>query len=133
MKRYTVGIWPVLLCLVVSSCTSYRVAVLPGSLSYVNHSGDARIVGSGANVRILLHSGEIVKGEVVRATTDELVLGRAGNYGVEEDVYPASDIQKIELEVVTPGGQAAVIVFVSVSALLIYGLATMPESGFGGN
>ena len=88
MKRYSVVLWLVLLCLIVSSCTSYRVAGLPGSMTNMNHSGDARIVGSGANVRILLHSGETVKGAVTQATNGKLVLGHAGNYGVEEVSIP---------------------------------------------
>ncbi len=124
VKRYTMTIWALLLCLVVSSCASYRVAVLPGPRATVNHSDDVRIVGSGAKVRIHLHSGEIVEGKVIRATSEELVLGHASNYGVEEDVYPASIIQKIELGVITPGGQAAMVFFMSVAALVVYGLFT---------
>ena len=59
------------------------------------------VVYVGATVRVVLHSGETFSGKVSRVTPDELVLGRPGNFGLEEHVIARADIAVLEVEKAT--------------------------------
>ena len=108
--------------MILAGCTTYRHAVLPGQEPHPTDDGKAHVVGPRADVRITLDSGESVKGEVLRCSNEEIVLGRPGNFGIEEEVYSASSISEIEVVTLTPGGGASIAAFVAFSALLFYGL-----------
>jgi hypothetical protein len=121
------------LCLSTSSCSSYKLARLPAADNELPAPGD-RIVGPSANVRVTLHDGRVVRGDVVRASSTELVLGRAGNYGINEDVYPSGAIAKIEVESLTEGGQVSTIALLVVTGAVVVAVASLSASGgFGSN
>ena len=94
----------------------------------------SRIVGERANVRVVLRDGRVVKGDVVRVSSEELVLGRPGNYGTKEEIFPASAIESIEVESLSQGGQAATVALVALVGVVVIGVASLSASGgFGGS
>jgi hypothetical protein len=48
-------------------------------------------------VRIHLHSGEVIEGEVMKVSSREVLTGRPGNYGYQESVCAVDDIATIEV------------------------------------
>ena len=50
----------------------------------------------GNEVRLVLTDGRALDGEVVSVDADEIVLARAGNYGLTETVAARQDVARIE-------------------------------------
>jgi hypothetical protein len=60
-------------------------------------SGEATVVEAGQKARVVLSSGKSAEGVVLRASSDELVLGQPGNYGQKEIVFRSDEIVSIEV------------------------------------
>jgi hypothetical protein len=88
-------------------CSTTRQAHLPGDLPPDREdAAGLRVVAKGQAVTVWLKSGEKVNGEVLEADPHRLVLGRPGNYGYREDIYPAAEIARIEASYATGFGNA---------------------------
>ncbi|MDX2474934.1 MAG: hypothetical protein QNL91_14665 [Candidatus Krumholzibacteria bacterium] len=83
----------------VTGCSGYRAAVVPGFSDPTLPAGpDSPVVEVGMDVRVLLRSGVVHKGEVLGLDGKTLVLGKVGNYGFEETEILFVDINKVEVE-----------------------------------
>ena len=105
-----------MLCLLFSmnaGCATYRPLELSNRAASESASGDLEAgspgegaalsgavakdrISRGAELRITLHGGEVVKGAVVRVTEQAIVFGKVGNYGFEETAVEFADIDRIE-------------------------------------
>ena len=115
-------------CIVLSSCSTYRVVGLPpvDEPAPVTH---VKVVKPNTPVRVTLRDGRVVKGDVLRASATELVLGVPANYGTREDVYPAADIASIEVSELTQSGKAAFVGFFVVTAAAFAAILQLSASG----
>lgn len=135
MRRLNQVFWAVSLLLFLSGCSSYRSAILPGLDNPPQNSKAPIVVTKRSNVRVTLKSGKVVSGEVLRVSEKELVFGRPGNFGLEEEAHPAEEIEKIEVEFNSGGDK---IVLYSVLGLMTLGTVVMVgfskglEEGLGG-
>lgn len=89
--------WLVTLCIVLSGCTTYRPAAIPGAGSERDSGEGNASIRLGDTVRIVLHSGETVSGKVLWITKEEIALGSRGNYGDEDLVIKVSTIDLVEV------------------------------------
>ena len=103
----------VLLLWTQSGCASYVPAVLPKDtaeaeifeerdLDIAEDNIDSpverqREIKVGNDVRVKLHNGESVVGEVLRISGSELVIGKDGDFVMEECVVPISEIAALEI------------------------------------
>ncbi len=133
-----------LLILSQAGCASYRPAVLPiesppaemadvnrqydGEISVNRSDSGENVVGVGDEVRIILRSGDVVEGEVLRLSDTDLVLGNFGNYGVVETVIGFSDIEGVEARYSAQGASFAAST-VGVFVILFLGLAALASTG----
>lgn len=82
---------------------------------------NSHFVKIGSRVKVTLSDGEVVTGEVLQVSSDELVLTGDGNYGISERSLSASDIVAIEMEYTSSSDKKknVEIVLLSVLALAI--------------
>ncbi len=55
-------------------------------------------MSTGDSIRVSLKNGEILTGYVVEVLSEEIVLGKKGNFGHEERTISLSEIVTMELE-----------------------------------
>ena len=120
MSQFFRLIWVTVLLVFLSGCTSYRYAVLPQSSGISSENSDNVVVVPKSNAKVTLITGETISGEVIRASEEELVLGRPGNYGVEEEIIQASNIATIEVEYSSTGQNVVIFSAIGVAALAIF-------------
>lgn len=118
MRRVPKSILLISLLLYLSGCSSYRYVTLPGSSGPSREPEVENIVRLQSNAKVTLKSGQIVSGEVVRVSGEELVLGKPGNFGLEEKVFQAGEIDTIEVEYNSSGDK---VVLYSVLGLVVLG------------
>ncbi len=113
----------------ISGCSSYRYGVLPGAAK--SPDADQQVVTLHSDVRVMLRDQSEVSGKVSRVSESELVLTKAGNYGVEELVIPAADIEFILVSYLSSGDKVAMYSLVGLVALVVVGAVAISE-GFDG-
>jgi hypothetical protein len=100
----------VFLSCTLSGCASYAPAFIPADIDADNSArqsidhGEApmesadqrRVIKVGQEVRIFTSGGNKVVGEVVRLSSETVVVGKIGNYGPEETSVAVINIVKIE-------------------------------------
>ena len=91
-------IWVITILAFLSGCTSYRHASLPGAPVDTAANENSHFVKVGSRVKVTLTGGEVVTGEVLQVSGNELVLTGDGNYGYSERSLSTSDIVAIEME-----------------------------------
>ncbi|MCA9233297.1 MAG: hypothetical protein KDA57_21815 [Planctomycetales bacterium] len=105
----------------VTGCSGYRTGVLPNSEIHASEKSAAVQVGQRA--RITLVSGRVVEGQVQRVSSEEIVVGKVGNYGFEEYSVAADEISVLEVEGGSSGdkaiGMAGLIVVAGIGLLLV--------------
>ena len=92
--------WLVVLIFYFSGCAHYNPGAFPMQSEELPANPDeeqARVVEVGFIVELKLISGEAVEGTVVEVTPDQIVFGKAGNYGLEKQIYARSEIQSMEI------------------------------------
>ncbi len=83
-------------------CSNYMSARLPYSATGPSYDDGRPEVWVGADVRVTRNDGSVATGNVRRITKTELVIEKAGNYGVDSQTIPIDEISKIEVEGTTP-------------------------------
>ena len=97
MRNINRVIWLVTLCCFVSGCSTYRRVDSP-TIVIESDSGDHNdTISSGANLRVTLLTGEVVLGQVVWVTNDEIALSSRGNYGYENRIVKVAEIEFVEV------------------------------------
>lgn len=119
--------WSVTLLAFLSGCASYRFVTLPGAPGVVGDNGASPVVELRSQAKVTLTTGQTISGEVVRATEQELVLGRSGNSGFEVQVIPAADIATIEVEYTSGGNKVVILSLVAATALAIIAVASFSD------
>ncbi len=83
----------------VSGCSGYRVSRLPPGASAGELNGPAEdVVQAGQTARIIMNNGTSITGSVIEVSSESITLGKVGNYGFEETVVLAAEIERIEIE-----------------------------------
>lgn len=89
----------IFLLLHLAGCTAYRPADIPGNYSLSEtRDGEQQELAIGDTVRVTITSGNIYTGNIVTLSSDEIVLGKKGNFGYEEQAINLSEIVTIEVE-----------------------------------
>jgi len=115
-----------------TGCASYRPAALPSGTEAPADDA-APVVQAGSDVRVVLVDGEEIRGEVVRLSPDELVIGSNGNYGYEERAVARTAIAALEVEHYPKAASVALsgvgLLLVGFVALMVYVGTTIDWGG----
>lgn len=94
-------VWTITLLFFLAGCSTYQMGVLP---EYPDSDGQVEgkkapvVVHVGSDVKLSLSDGRVVKGRVSQVSAEAVVLGKVGNYGWEEKVFPREQIAKLEVQ-----------------------------------
>jgi hypothetical protein len=81
----------------IGGCASYKQGAFPTFDQESGAKEETVEIRVGSEVEIVMITGEKTSGEVVRISENELVVGRAGNYGFEENTIDRQDIVRVEV------------------------------------
>ena len=128
MRRRRGVLWLFTCLAVLTGCSStyHPIAVTDAGLPTEADAGEPRIA-AGTEVRITTIFGETTTGEVSRVTDEGLVLGKPGNYGLEERVFAYADMDR--LEVVEDSDSSKIILGVVVLVTVIFGALAVLVAG----
>lgn len=120
MRRRRGILWLFTCLAVLTGCSStyHPIAVTDTGLPAAADSGQPRIA-VGTKVRITTIFGETTTGEVSRVTAEGLVLGKPGNYGLDERAFAYADMDRLEVVEDPESGEIMALVVFGVVVLLI--------------
>ncbi len=87
------------LLLHITGCTAYRPAEIPGNYSPAEtQEQENRELLVGDSVRVTLIEGDILTGNIKNISSQEIIIGKTGNFGYEEIAVSLPDISTVEVE-----------------------------------
>ena len=125
----------IVLATFVSGCAGYRNSYLPSEgLSNELPISSEEIVQVGQVGRIFLKNGTSISGTITEVSAESVIVGKVGNYGFEETLILATDIERIEVESRSPmdplmTGLVGTIV-IGLSAIMLALLFSPPDVNF---
>ena len=129
MRRRRGMLWLFTCLAVLTGCSStyHPIAVTEAGLPAEAESGQPR-VAVGTKVRITTIFGETTTGEVSRITAEGLVLGKPGNYGLDEQVFAYADMDRLEVVEDSESSKISAMVIFGVVVLVITFLGFTKDS-----
>ena len=122
MAQKVISIFLCLLVSVLSGCSGYKVAVMPGDPEIEEQAeSDRPVLREKMHARVHLKSGDVYNGEVVLISDSEVTLGRAGNYGFEKTTFRFDEIEKIEV----PAGSKVASAVLSTTGIIAFSLSVL--------
>jgi hypothetical protein len=110
----------VFLGLCLSGCSGYQRGTISNTSSTNSEFGTDVQVNRGSNVRIKLHSGEIISGEVIQFSEKEIVVAQLAGDPAHNRIVDVSGIASLEVKENT---SSKTILFASVvGAALVYAI-----------
>jgi len=101
-KRLRFPIVIIALVALTSGCSGYKVSSFPPrEPSGESSPSSETYVNKGQEARVVLKNGNSFKGTVTQVWPDSVSIGKVGNYGFEETVFLASEVDRIEVEKAT--------------------------------
>ena len=108
----------------IAGCASYNPGSFPKPPPEPEEPEEPIEIRKGSMVRLVTTDGGQYSGEVVRVSTSALAIGKVGNYGYEELIFPRGRIASIEVRKES-GVATALVVSVGVVTAAFIGLAVL--------
>ncbi len=129
-QRVMVLLFALALVTILSGCSSYREGVWTEPVGGPGEKGHEKIeIEPGQSATVFKNDGQKVAGEIIRLDDEGLVIGKPGNYGLEEVRVQYADVDWIRIEDVGSGCVVFdILATACVTLILLAGLAVRGSS-----